>query len=464
MTNFQSPQPNVTGLGIVASYSARFWGTVGFLGAVAGLGSAGFVALLRAVEHLTYGVKAPTLYAAALGAPSWRRVVGLVVAALIVMAGLALLGKRTTGGTEVSEGIWLRSGWLDWPRSLARGVLSIVIVGMGVSLGREAAPQLFGAASGSRVAEWGDFPTWQRRLLVACGAGAGFASVYNVPLGGALMALEVLLGTLALPLVLPALLCSVTATAVAWIFLGDRPLYAVPSFGFHPSQLVFAVVAGPLIGLLAVAWTRLIRWANHARPAGRGRWIAPLGAFMALALLSLQYPELLGNGRSIVQLSLGLKLSLGLLCLLLVLKPVVTAACVASGAPGGLFTPTLALGILFAAVCGSLFGHIYPGADPVSYELIGGGAFLAAAMQGPISGTVLVLELTRRLDPLMVPTVLAVVAATVVARRLGAASIYSARMPGAALDSTSPGAAVVAMYALDESLPADLGETRPDCR
>ena len=83
-----------------------------------------------------------------------------------------------------------------------------MIVALGASLGREAAPQQAGAAFASTLSDWAKLPDWQRRLLVACGAGAGMAAVYNVPLGGALFALEVLLGTLTLPLVLPALATS----------------------------------------------------------------------------------------------------------------------------------------------------------------------------------------------------------------------------------------------------------------
>src|SRR5579872_2716585 len=101
------------------------------------------------------------------------------------------------GGREVSEALWLRRGRLGFVPSLARGALSIVTVGMGVSLGREAGPQLAGAATASRLADWADLPLWQRRLLVAAGAGSGFAAVYNVPLGGTLLALEVMLGSLA---------------------------------------------------------------------------------------------------------------------------------------------------------------------------------------------------------------------------------------------------------------------------
>ncbi|HEX3616460.1 MAG TPA: chloride channel protein [Solirubrobacteraceae bacterium] len=427
-TRWSSPQGNVTGLGIVASYSARFWTLVIGIGVFAGLAASGLVELLRLVERLTYGVHRSSLVAAVEAAPGWRRVAGLLVAAVVVTVGLRVLGRASTGGTEVSEAIWLRAGRLAFIPSIARGVLSIVTVGMGVSLGREAAPQLAGAAFASRVAVWAELPVWQRRLLVASGAGAGFAAVYNVPLGGALFALEVLLGSLVLPFVLPALLAALTATAITWIFLGNATIYHLGAVHFRASQLVFAVLMGPIIGIVATGWTRLITAANRLRPHSVGRWFAPLLVFGGLGLLSLRYPQLLGNGRGIVQLAIVGNLSLGLLLILLVLKPLVTAACVGSGSPGGLFTPTFALGVLLAGVGGTLWGHLWHGSLPGAYALIGGGAFLAAAMQGPLAGTVLVLELAPHFESMLVPTLLAVVEATIVSRRLGAASIYSARV------------------------------------
>ena len=426
----------MTGLGIVASYTVRFWTLVIGIGVFAGLAASGLVELLRAVERLTYGVHRSSLLAAVEAAPGWRRVVGLLVAAVIVTLGLRVLGRTSTGGTEVSEAIWHRSGRLEFIPSIARGLLSIITVGMGVSLGREAAPQLAGAAFASRLSVWANLPVWQRRLLVASGAGAGFAAVYNVPLGGALFALEVLLGSLVLPFVLPALLASLTATAVAWIFLGNATVYHLGAVHLRASQIVFAVLMGPIIGIVATGWTRLITAANRMRPGSIGRWFAPLLVFGALGLLSLQYPQLLGNGRGIVQLAIVGKLGIGLMLVLLVLKPLVTAACVGSGSPGGLFTPTFALGVLLAGAGGTLWGHVWHGSLPGAYALIGGGAFLAAAMQGPLAGTVLVLELTPHFEAMMVPTLLAVVEATIVSRRLGAASIYSARASGAPQQDT----------------------------
>jgi chloride channel protein, CIC family len=116
-----------------------------------------------------------------------------------------------------------------------------------------------------------------------------------------------------------------------------------------------------------------------------------------------------------------------------------TAACLGGGAPGGLFTPTLTIGALFGALLGHGWATIWPSAPPGSYAIIGGAAVLAAAMQGPLAAVVLMLELTRAGDGLMVPILLAVTGATVVARRLGAPSIYSARLSP---DDTLAGASV----------------------
>jgi chloride channel protein, CIC family len=459
---WSSHQPNVTGRGIVAGYTPRFWAMVVALGAITGAGASGLVALLHLVEHLAYGYhRGPFLDGVAAGA-GWRRIVALAAAAIVVALGVLVLGRLTArapgGGTDVSDALWLRGAHLPLLPSIARAVLSIVTVGLGVSLGREGAPQTFGAAVASWFADLTALPVWQRRLLVASGAGAGFAAVYNVPLGGTLFALEVLLGSLALPLVLPALATSVIATAIAWTTLGTRPTYTLPHYQLHPEQMVWALLAGPIIGFVGVGWVRLVRRAGALRPRrGAARFLAPAVAFMALALVSLKYPQLLGNGKGIVQLGALGRLSLGLMVVLFVLKPLATAACLGSGSPGGLFTPTLTIGVLLAGILGSLWGHLWPGATLGSYAVIGGGAFLAAAMQGPLSGVVLVLELTRNFDSLMAPTLLAVTEATVIARRLGAPSIYSARLrPDPDEPSrTSAGQAAIESLDRDPVLPND---------
>jgi len=105
---------------------------------------------------------------------------------------------------------------------LGSAVLSVIVVGMGVSLGREGAPKQAGSVIANLLSDKASLSDEQRRLLVACGAGAGMGAAYGVPLGGALFALEVMRGVLALRYVLPALFASVVATAVPWMLFPMR--------------------------------------------------------------------------------------------------------------------------------------------------------------------------------------------------------------------------------------------------
>lgn len=409
------------------------------IGLAAGLAGAALMELLKGLERLAWSYRSGSLLDA-FQRTSWsHRVFVLALAGAIAgLGGLLVRRLRGFGGGEVSEALWLEEGRMALSPSLGRSVLSIVSVALGASLGREAAPQLTGAAIASHLCERVGVPRWQRRLLVACGAGAGMAAVYNVPLGGALFALEVLLGTLTLPLVLPALATSLIATAVAWIALPTGPTYRLPPYGVSGSQIAWAAVAGPLAGLAAVVWVRLVARAHRLRPTGKGRLLAPLVVLTALGAIAVAYPQLLGNGMDTVQLAITSQLGLGLVLVLVVLKPLVTAACLGSGTPGGLFTPTLTFGVLLGALLGHCWSWIWPGTPDGSYAIIGGGAVLAASMQGPLAATVLILELAHHADTLMVPLLLAVTSATVVARLVGAPSIYSARLGETAETAGSP--------------------------
>jgi H+/Cl- antiporter ClcA len=111
----------------------------------------------------------------------------------------------SSNSIDITEAIWFSAGRLPALRTLGSAVLSVVVVGMGASLGRKGAPKQAGAVIANVLSDKAALSDEQRRLLVACGAGAGMAAAYGVPLGGALFALEVLRGMLALRLVLPAL-------------------------------------------------------------------------------------------------------------------------------------------------------------------------------------------------------------------------------------------------------------------
>jgi H+/Cl- antiporter ClcA len=299
---------------------------------------------------------------------------------------------------------------------------------MGASLGREGAPKQVGAVLANALSDRAHLSEEQRRLLVACGAGAGMAAAYGVPLGGALFALEVLRGVLALRLILPALLASAIAAGVSWLVLPNAPTYLIPSYPSSPSVVCWALIAGPVAGLVSIGYVHLVAWADRNKPEGWRRLVAPVAVLGMLGGASIEFPQLLGNGKDIAQLAFTNQVTPLLLVVLLVLRPLSTILCLGSGVPGGLFTPSLALGALLGGVLGLAWSWLWPGVPPGLFAVLGAAAVLAATTHGPISAVVLVMELTGRDRSFVLPLLLVVVMATIVARTLDPRSIYDARL------------------------------------
>ncbi|MCW2708002.1 MAG: Chloride channel core [Frankiales bacterium] len=424
-------QPNNTD--DVARLDLRFWvALLATAGAAGGLGAL-MMFVLQQVQHLAYGYRSGSFAAAVDRAPTWRPLLALMVGGVVCGPAWYLLRRRTTGNSDVDDSLWTGSGDLAFPRSLGTGVISEIAVGAGASLGREAAPKLLGAASGSVLARWLRLDPGQCRLLVACGAGAGMGAVYNVPLGGALITAELLLGQLSLPVIIPALVCSAAATVVSWVYLPQTLTYVgVPSMAVRPSQLVFALVVGPIVGLASVVFVRLVGWSSHRQLTGRWVLVGPLAALTVLGLLAMPYPLLLGNGKDLIQLAFVGDLRGGLLALLALtlLKPLATVMCLGSGASGGLFTPVMSTGAVLGLLLGRLWLDVWPGPAVASLVIIVAAAMTGAAMQAPLSALVLVLELTGTTQSILIPMIVATALATGVTRRLDGYSIYSARLPG----------------------------------
>ena len=423
-------QPNVTHDGD-AALTPRFWIAIVVTGVATGLIGDALMLLLRWVSRIAFGARdLPDFEAAVAAAAPWGRLAPVLIGGVVAGVGWYLLRRFTPGRkSEVDDVLWTGEGRLSFRRSLGTSVLSEIVVGLGASLGREAAPKLMGAVSGNVVAGVLRLSPAQLRLLVACGAGGGFACVYNVPLGAALFTAEVLVGTVDLPVVLPALACTGVATVTGWVGLPHHAVYAdIPQFGVTPEVLVWAVPAGVVIGAVASAYIRLIGLVSHHRATGRLLLIAPLLVFAVLGLLGLRYPLLYGNGFGIARLGFVGGGSLGLFVALAVLKPLITVACLGSGASGGLFTPVLSTGAGIGAVLGICWSWLWPGSPVGAYALVGAAAMIGAGMQAPLAAIALLLELTHGGFNLVVPMIIATVIATAIARWIDGYSIYSARL------------------------------------
>jgi CIC family chloride channel protein len=406
-----------------------FWSAILFTGVATGIGAAILTKLLELVQRLAWGGSGTDILDAARHASPWRRLFVLLGAALLTGIGQKLLKQLSSGnGIDTTEAIWFHAGRMPPLRTLGSAVLSVLIVGMGVSLGREGAPKQAGAVFANFFSDKERLSDEQRRLLVACGAGAGMGAAYGVPLGGALFALEVMRGKLALRYVLPALFTSFIATGVSWIALPDAPTYTIPSYPTSASIILWTFLAGPLVGLASVGYVRMIAWADRNRPHRWKRFVTPLVVMGLLGFASIWFPQILGNGKDISELAFTSQVAPMLMLALLVLKPAATALCIRSGAPGGMFTPSLTAGALLGGVLGFAWSYFWPGLPSGFFALLGAGAMIGATTQGPISAVVLMMELTGRDRSFIVPLLLIVCIATLVARTIEPRSIYDARL------------------------------------
>lgn len=266
--------------------------------------------------------------------------------------------------------------------------------------------------------------TNMRRMLTACGAAAGLATVYHTPLSAAVFVAEVVFGALAVQRLMPLFLASVAGAMVSQWHGGLQPLY--PGLHIEPDirpQLMLAAVA---LGLVAGVAGALFQHAARVARTSFGRLRGGPPARLALGgllvgLLAMAVPEVVGNGYFTIQTILqGHPLSVPIAGVLLA-KLAATVISMGSGAVGGVFTPSLFVG----AALGQVLALLMPGGDwAPMLPLVGMSAFLAATSHAPLMSVLMVFEMTLA-PALLLPSMIGAVAAYYTASRCQTLSLYS---------------------------------------
>lgn len=399
------------------SWLIRLVVVTALVGVGGGIGGALVYLALHGIQHLAFGYSEGSFLEGLLEAPPVNRVVALVVAGILGGVGWWLLrwwGRRRPDHAVVSVEASVGGRRMPGVVTLINAGLQIVIVGLGASIGREVAPREVAALWAGWLAERAGVSARERRILVACGAGAGLAAVYNVPLGGAVFAVEILLAEVSFATVLPALATSAIAALVARVVVPANPLYAVEQVPLTPTIVVWSILAGPLLGFAAVGFVKLAGFAQRHRPKSWGILIAMPLVFAAVGVVSLWLPAILGNGRSLGQLAFTAALPVLLIFATTLVKTASTVGTIGAGAAGGTLTPSLAIGAGLGLTVGALWDVVWPGAPLAGFALIGAAAFLAVTMRAPITALVLVMEFTNQGLQLLAPIMLCIAGAVAV--------------------------------------------------
>lgn len=373
----------------------EFGCAVVIVGLLAGVAGAATTLLLHGIEHLTYHYSFGTLLTGVGDSSPVRRALGPMIGGALAGCGWWIL-RRRTAVPPLAETIANRRPIPRLAMSIDAG-LQVLIVGSGASLGREGAPRQLAAAMG-------DFGTGRlaltgrdREILLACAAGAGLGAVYSVPLGGALFAARILLGSWHPRAVGTALITSSLAVAVASPITHLGHSLTWPDAKLSYLFAILALAIAPLSAAVGMAFDRVM---VAARPRVQLKSWLIIPSIAAAGLLtgicSIWWPELPGNGRSILTVSLNSSLTLGAAVVVFFLKPILTALFLRAGAVGGLLTPALATGAAAGSIAALALNHI-AGTDlnVAAVSLTCAAGVLAITQRAPAFAALFVWELAH---------------------------------------------------------------------
>lgn len=345
---------------------------------------------------------------------SWRLVApalgGLLVGPLVYFVAREAKGH---GVPEVMESMLVRGGVIRPRVVVVKALASAISIGSGGSVGREGPIVQIGSALGSTIGQVLGVSTSQSRTLVGCGAAAGIAAAFNAPIGGALFAVEILLGDFGVPQFSPIVLSSVVGTVVSRWFLGDHPAFIAPPYELvRPFELIPYMFVGVIAGFVALAFISTLYKAEEiADHMPIPEYLkAPIGGLIVGAI-GIWLPEVFGVGYHTITNALAGNVPVLLLGVLIFGKMLATSVTLASGGSGGVFAPSLFLGAATGGFYGTFIHQWFPTYTATSgaYALVTMGAVVGAATHAPITAIIIIFELTgdyRIIPPLMAACVI----------------------------------------------------------
>jgi CIC family chloride channel protein len=440
------------------SRQSKVYSLGALIGVVSGLTAVFFRLLIFGISLVF--VNLPIL----LGVAGWilaPTIGGLAVAFIVVRYVPEAKGH---GVPQVIEAYVLKDGKMRTQVPIFGSLASALCIGSGGSCGREGPIAQIGAGVGSVIARTFQLEKNDTKTMLVCGLSSGIAATFNAPLGGALFGIEVIAGGIVGFSILPVILASVVATAVANYILGSAITFQSPQFSLgNPLELILYLVVGVSLGLVSVGWTRLLyytedifdrlRTSKYIKPAIGGMLVGALailtvyiesytgyeGGLRPAGLFDLNepyVPAIMGVGYSFIDAALighisflGIGTAILVLVSFGILKILATSLTLGSGGSGGVFAPSLFMGAGLGGAFGLVFFTVLPFEvpEPMAFALVGMAALFAGAARTPITCVVIMMEITDDYH-MILPLMVAVSASYLVASFVEKESIYTMKL------------------------------------
>ncbi|MHA1604562.1 MAG: chloride channel protein [Candidatus Freyarchaeota archaeon] len=345
------------------------------------------------------------------------------------------------GVSEVMESIVRTGGRIRARVPIVKMITSAITIGSGGSAGDEGPIVQIGGGCGSVVGRLFKLDETEVKLLVVCGAAAGISAIFKAPLGGVLFGLEIVYGGMEAIVIVPVVFSSFVSSAIAQEVLGAEPLLKLrPFIVLNPYEYFLFFALGLAFGLLSIFWIKIFYFISKLFKRLRvSKYLKPGIGGLMVGFIICFFPQIIGGGYEVIDRTLIIPITVTFFLILGLLKIIGTSITLGSGGSGGAFAPTLFIGAMFGGaygvavqwlLYGNTFGPLTPllpffarligplaqyispafTFDPLAYAMVGMAALVASAARAPLTGIVLVTEITqdyRMVLPLMVACITA---------------------------------------------------------
>ncbi|MGC1363810.1 MAG: chloride channel protein [Silvibacterium sp.] len=372
------------------------------VGVLSGLAAVLFTLAIKGTTFLLFGIS-----------PSIQRL--LLVPTLVSLLTGFLLAKffpeaAGSGVPQTEAAFHLQQGEIPGRVAFGKFLTGVLCIGCGHSMGREGPSVQIAAGLASTIGRWFRLSPGRIQSLVPVATAAALSAAFNTPIAAVLFTLEEVVGDMNAKLLGSTVMASVTAVIIERSILGNSPIFHVPQYHFvHPAELIAYAALGLVGGIVSLAFSRgmLLLRAAFLRLPARTRIFRPAIGGLAIGVILIFFPQVMGVGYEYVDQALNGGLLLHTMFLLCLAKLVATVISYASGNAGGIFAPSLYLGAMAGGVVGVLVRHValFPTSDPGAYAMVGMGTLFAGIIRAPMTSVVMIFELTDNyqvLVPLMV--------------------------------------------------------------
>ncbi len=429
------------------SYLPKWLILASVIGVIAGLGAVVFYEALSVSTHFFLGflagykVPTPAGEGNAAGSAHYARAWAIP---LVVVLGALLSGFLVFTWAPEAEGHGTDAA-IDAVHHNPRGirlravvvkiVASALTIGSGGSGGREGPTAQISAGFGSLLARILDLSPEDGRIAVSVGIGSGIGAIFSAPLGGAVLAADIVYrDDFEFEALLPGVFASIIAYAVFGVFFGYQPLFAIPGgYQFHqPIQLLWFAIIGVLAGGLGLLYSKSfygIVDLSHRLPFSK-KLRPALGALM-VGLIALGLPEVVGTGYGWVQKGLSAEMIHTPILIILALplaRILATGLSIGTGGSGGVFGPGMVIGAFTGLAVWRVLEPIAPGVghDPAPFVIVGMMAVFGGISRAPIAVMLMVAQMTGSIA-LLGPAMIAIAIAWFIVGRADD-SIYRSQL------------------------------------